>query len=176
MLRTTARLAAGWSRLLARAEMFVCKALIVVFTALLIVNVGLRYLFNAPLFYAEELAIYILIWMAFLAISVTIHENVQVRMTLFSDRLTYTRRRTLFIVTETVAALMLAAILYHSVHWILSPFASFDMAVTLGWPKWPFFLIIPLFSAAALCHVLAHLLRAIAEAAGVVPDPATEPS
>ncbi|MGQ9365473.1 TRAP transporter small permease [Azospirillum sp. ST 5-10] len=165
MLRTAARLAAGWSRLLAATEMAVCKTLIVVFTVLLIVNVGLRYLLNAPLFWAEELAVYILIWMAFLAISVTIHEDIQVRMTLLSDWLSPASRRLLYIVTETATALMLGTILWHSVTWILSPSASFDFAVTLGWPKWPFFLIIPVFSAAALCHVLAHLLRAVVEAA-----------
>lgn len=162
MFSRTARVAAAASRMLANLEMLVCKVLIVAFTGLLVVNVGMRYVLNAPLFFAEELAIYILIWMAFLAISVSIHEDSQVRFTLVTDAMPRKARRLALLVAELAVAAMLAVILVRSVGWILSPSASFDFAVTLGWPKWPFFLIIPVFAAAALCHVTARIVTTLA--------------
>src|SRR5690606_32704897 len=70
---------------LARVEMLLCQALIIGFAGLLLVNVLMRYLLNAPIYYADELAIYTLIWMAFLAISVTISRGDMIALTFLSD-------------------------------------------------------------------------------------------
>ena len=148
---------AGVSRGLAWVELTLCKGLIALFSLLLIVNVTRRYVFNAPLFFAEELAVYILIWMAFLAISVSIHENTQVRLTMLLDALPPPLAHRITLLTETLVAGLLAVILVTSLKWMGSPAVGFELALTLGLPKWPFFLIIPVFSAAALIHVLARL-------------------
>jgi TRAP-type C4-dicarboxylate transport system permease small subunit len=67
---------AGWLRSasdrVARIEAVVCGTLIVCFSALLLINVTLRYLFSAPIYYAEETAILIMVWMAFLATSLAV--------------------------------------------------------------------------------------------------------
>ena len=54
-----------------------------------IVNLGVfsRYLFNAPFIWTEELALFLLVWMVFLAGSLTIRRWENVRVTFFVEKL-----------------------------------------------------------------------------------------
>jgi TRAP-type C4-dicarboxylate transport system permease small subunit len=54
-----------------------------------IVNLGVfsRYLFNAPFIWTEELALFVLVWMVFLAGSLTIRRWENVRVTYFIEKL-----------------------------------------------------------------------------------------
>lgn len=165
MVTPVARLLGTASRRLAWAELLACKILIVLFTILLVVNVTLRYGLNSPLYFAEELAVYILIWMAFLAISVSLHENTQIRLTLLTDILPAKGRKAVLLVIDALVAAMLAVILWHAVAWINSPSVEFELAITLGMGKTPFFAIIPVFCASALFHSVARLSLQVAEPA-----------
>lgn len=159
MVTPMAQVLSRASQRLAWGEMLACKVLIVLFTVVLVVNVTLRYGFNSPLYYAEELAVYILIWMAFLAISVSLHENTQIRLTLLTDALPARAGRAVVLVMDGLAAVMLAVVLVHAVTWIQSASVEFELAITLGIGKKPFFAIIPLFCATGLFHLVARLIQ-----------------
>lgn len=60
-----------------------------------------------------------------------------------------------------VVAAILATLLWSSWKWAFSPMVDFDQIITTGWPKAPFYLIVPIFSAAALIHVVADLAEAL---------------
>lgn len=167
MVTPVARAFGAASRNLARVELLVCKVLIVLFTTLLVVNVTLRYGLNSPLYFAEELAVYILIWMAFLAISVSLHENMQIRLTLVTDILPTKVRRAVAVLVDVLVAGMLAVILWYAVIWIRSPSVEFELAITLGMGKTPFYAIIPIFCATALFHSVARLAVLATETAEV---------
>lgn len=160
MVTPIARAFSRASQRLAWVEMLACKVLIVLFTIVLVVNVTLRYGFGSPLYYAEELAVYILIWMAFLAMSVSLHENTQIRLTLLTHALPERVGRFVVLVMDGLAAVMLAVILVHALTWIQSPSVEFELAITLGIGKKPFFAIIPLFCATGLFHMVARLIQA----------------
>lgn len=142
---------------LARLEEFVCSVLIVAFGVLLTVNVVSRYVFNNPIFFAEELAVYILVWMAFLAISIAVHHDQHVRLTMLIGVLPPAAQRLCYWLTELICLAILAVLLKSSIGWIRSPSVAFDIAITLDWPKWHFYLIVPLFCATAIFHILARL-------------------
>ncbi|MFY0991702.1 TRAP transporter small permease [Halomonas sp. C05BenzN] len=145
------------SRWLAQLEQLLCSLLIIAFSALLIVNVIGRYVFSSPLFFAEELAVYILVWMAFLAISVAIHHDQHVRLTMLVGMLPARLQRLSYWLTELICLAVLAALLWYSIGWIRSPSMAFDIAITLDWPKWHFYLIVPIFCATGIFHILARL-------------------
>ncbi|GGX91879.1 C4-dicarboxylate ABC transporter permease [Litchfieldella qijiaojingensis] len=145
------------SRLLAALEQGLCSGLIVAFSLLLMINVITRYAFNSPLFFAEELAVYILIWMAFLAISLAIHHDQHVRLTMLVGILHTGVQRLCYWLTELLCLAILAVLLWHSIGWIRSPSVAFDIAITLDWPKWHFYLIVPIFCATSIFHILARL-------------------
>ncbi|NIC07183.1 TRAP transporter small permease [Billgrantia bachuensis] len=145
------------NRRLAQFEQLLCGLLIVAFSVLLIVNVIARYAFGRPLFFAEELAVYILVWMAFLAISVAIHHDQHVRLTMLAGQLSERWQRFSYWLTELVCLAVLAILLWYSVGWIRSPSVTYDIALTLDWPKWHFYLVVPIFCATAMFHILARL-------------------
>lgn len=145
------------SHRLARVEQWLCSLLIVVFGLLLIANVFARYVLNSPLYFANELAIYILIWMAFLAISIAVHYDQHVRLTMLVGLLPARAQRVCYWLTELVCLVMLAVIGGYAVAWLRSPSVGYDIAITLDWPKWHFYLIVPIFCATSIFHLIARL-------------------
>jgi TRAP-type transport system small permease protein len=145
------------SRLLARVEQLLCSLLIVAFSVLLIANVFARYVLNSPLYFANELAIYILIWMAFLAISIAIHHDQHVRLTMLVGLLPAPAQRACYWLTELACLAILAVMLWYAIGWLRSPSVAFDIAITLDWPKWHFYLIVPIFCATSIFHLIARL-------------------
>ncbi len=151
------RISAG----LARLELLFCQVLIVAFTGLLIANVASRYVFNNPFYFADELAVYMLIWMAFLAICVTVARNDMIRLSLAVDALPRGARRVVEIVIEILVLGMLAAMFWASLRWFQSPAVAFERAITLNMSKLPFLSIIPIFTGLATFHVFSNLLTAV---------------
>jgi len=146
------------SHRLARVEQFFCSLLITAFGIVLIANVFARYVLNSPLYFANELAVYILIWMAFLAISITIQNDQHIRLTMLTGLLPASAQRICYWLTELVCIAILAVMLWYSIGWLRSPSVAFDIALTLDWPKWHFYLIIPVFCATSIFHLIARLL------------------
>jgi TRAP-type C4-dicarboxylate transport system permease small subunit len=142
----------------AKVELVAAQALIVVFTGLILVNVFRRYAFNRPLFFAEELSVYILIWMAFLAIAVTIARRETISLTFLVDNLPPRARWACALAAETLVAMMLGGMVYAAWVWFNNPAIAFERALTLGQPKWPFLLIIPLFCSLAFFHAVANVI------------------
>lgn len=145
---------------LARVERWASRILVVAFVALIVANVTMRYVVGRPLVYAEELAAILLVWLAFVATSITVHDRAQIGVTLLTEKLPAAIRRVVDIAVMAVVAAILATLLWTSWKWAFSPMVDFDQVITTGWPKAPFYLIVPIFSAAALIHVLADLAEA----------------
>lgn len=154
------------SELLVQLERWASRALVVGFVGLIVTNVGLRYLAGRPLIYAEELAAILLVWLALVAVSISIHDKAQIGVTLLVEQLSKRMQRLLDVVVWALIAAMLALLLKAGLSWVMSPVVAFEQVITTGWPKMPFFTIIPVFSACALIHALAHLTTAIAALRG----------
>ncbi|WP_111431062.1 TRAP transporter small permease [Rhodobacteraceae bacterium DSL-40] len=150
------------SDVLARIERRVSQALVAAFVGLIVANVAMRYLADRPIVFAEELAAILLVWLAFVAISISIHDKAQIGVTLFTDRLRVGVRHVVDIAVLALVAGILATLLWASVRWVTSPVVAFEQVITTGWPKAPFFWIVPIFSLTALVHVLADLAEALA--------------
>ncbi|MFV0474643.1 MAG: TRAP transporter small permease [Pikeienuella sp.] len=146
------------SRLLARIELLACRVLIVGFAGLLLVNVTLRYTMAAPLYFAEELAVYILIWMAFLAIAATIARQEMIALTFAVDNAPPWVRHGARIIVELIVLGLVAVLAVVSWRWLNGPAMQFEQALTLGMKKQPFYAIIPLFFFLATLHTAANLL------------------
>ena len=158
MLKSLSERVMAASLRLARVEMLVCHALIVGFAGLLLVNVLMRYLLNAPIYYAEELAIYTLIWMAFLAISVTISRGDMIALTFLSDLAPRYVRFFLQLTVDGLVLTMCIVMAWVSWHWLNSGAVAYEQALTLGMAKRPFYAIVPVFFSLATLHMIANLL------------------
>ncbi len=153
----------GWiSDKAALVERFLCAVLISVFTLVLLANVISRYLFNAPLFFAEELALLLLVWMGYLAVSYSIYRSDQIGMGLLVDKLSEKNKQRVAIVVDLILIVISGVLFWAALQWLQSSSMFFERAVTLDVPKWPFYLVIPLFWSLMLVHLLDHLLKKLA--------------
>lgn len=143
-------------------ERVLCAVLISVFTAVLLANVISRYLFDSPLFFAEELALLLLVWMGYLAVSYSIHRSDQIGMSLLVDKLSARHKQLVAIVVDVILIVISGILFWAALTWMQSSSVFFERAVTLNVPKWPFYLIIPLFWALMLIHLIDHLLGRLA--------------
>lgn len=142
---------------LAAIERLVCGLLIVAFTLLLMVNVVSRYVFDAPIFFAEELALLILVWMGYLAIAYSVSQDRQIGMSLVVDGLPEKTRTALSIVVDVIMLFISFVLLWPTFDWLQSSSVEFARAVSLDVPKWPFYLVMPLFWVALIIHLLSQL-------------------
>jgi TRAP-type C4-dicarboxylate transport system permease small subunit len=164
------------SAAVARAEASLAAFLILATCGLILLNIATRSMGDA-LYWVDEAAIYCMVWSAFLGASVTIRNRSAVAIDLLKDALGPSTSRAL-------AALVQGAILVFGL-WLLvlawrwyDPLTmarlGFDVrafsgetfnfiyrepTLTIGWPKWPIWLIMPLFGAAVSLHALANLLE-----------------
>ena len=63
------------------------RVAVMAMTALVLVQVVLRYVFNVPLVWVEEMTVFLMIWMAFMGAAVGVRRGGHIAMTLLVDRL-----------------------------------------------------------------------------------------
>ncbi|MET3600868.1 TRAP transporter small permease [Martelella mangrovi] len=145
---------------LAWLERWASRVLMAGFVGLITTNVAMRYLVGRPIIFAEELAAILLVWLAFIATSISIHTRAQIGVTLLVDTLPVAARKAVDLVVWVLIACMLAILLKAGITWVRSPVVEFEQIITTGWAKAPFFTIFPIFCACALIHALAQVVRA----------------
>jgi TRAP-type transport system small permease protein len=146
---------------LVRLERWASRLLVVGFVGLIVVNVAMRYLAGRPIVFAEELAAILLVWLTFVAVSISIHDRAQLGVTLLTERFSRPVQALIDAVVWALITAMLGVLLKAGITWIRSPAVSFEQIITTGWAKAPFFTIFPIFCVTALIHALAHLTRAV---------------
>ncbi|MEM9585101.1 MAG: TRAP transporter small permease subunit [Pseudomonadota bacterium] len=171
------RISAAWARI----ELACAALLAFCVTGLILLNVITRSAGNA-LFWVDELAIYAMVWMTFLGASAALHHRNSVAITILTDAVPDSTRR---LITKTVDIIILGfalAMLWFCWRWFLpADFASagFDRmafqgstfnfiysepTLTLGLPKYLFWLVMWLFALGALLHSAMHVFSAPKEA------------
>ena len=145
---------------LAQLERWASRIIVVGFVGLITANVAMRYIVGRPIIYAEELAAILLVWLAFIATSISIESRAQIGVTLLVDSFSVPFRKAVDLVVWILIALMLALLLKAGIAWVRSPVVAFEQVITTGWPKAPFFYIFPIFCGCALVHAIAHVVRA----------------
>jgi C4-dicarboxylate transporter DctQ subunit len=132
-------------------ETFVVVIGIISMTFIIFGNAALRYLFNFPLSWAEELSRYIMIWMTFIGASLCVRDNVHVQMDLLQMKLTPVLAKKLFCVTCLVSAIFCAYIGYLGIRLVLVLIRVRQMSTTMEFlPIWVVNLCVPIFGALAL--------------------------
>lgn len=104
----------AFNRKLARVLDWTIGLIMSAIVAILFVGVIMRYLFNAPLFWSEEVAVLGLIWMTFLGGAILIRQDKNVCITLFSDICPAPVGRGMKILSGVLVILMLCIMIYQS--------------------------------------------------------------
>jgi len=161
------------SLVISNTERKVTGLLLVGMFGVILANVTYRSI-GMPLIWADELAIYLMVWTAFIGASAGLAERDHIAITLFSDRLGKKGQAALVRAVNLTLLTMLLLLLVVQWKWF-DPIAFYtaenpqtyalstfnfmhqEPTTTLGVRKVWAWLILPIFNLSALVHVLSHL-------------------
>ena len=121
---------------IARAEI----VLIVVFMAMLVLimvaQVALRYLFNSPLFWAEEISLQLLILITFFGVSYLTYKRNLLQVDLLQAYISGGMKKAVELFLVILNFVLLAFLAYLYFNWVTDPMVQADVSGTTGLPRW----------------------------------------
>lgn len=132
---------------------------------LLFVNVVLRYVFLAPISWAEELSIYLVAWIVFIGASVAVRTRAHVAIDVLPLMLSPAGRRRLAILVLLIVLLFLAVFFYYSGQHTLRVRAGGQVTPVMLAPMWLTYLAMPVGSALMFLRAAQLLWRMLREEA-----------
>jgi TRAP-type C4-dicarboxylate transport system permease small subunit len=116
-----------------------------------------RYLLNHSLFWSEELARYILVWLTFLGAAAAYYRKAHPGIDLLSSRMGPRLRRVNTIIVHLVSLGLFLVMIYHGT--AFSAFVRAQISPALSLPMWAIFAVIPASGLLLTCHCLSFLAR-----------------
>lgn len=147
----------SFDRQIVRAEAALGSACLALLFVLLLLNVLLRYLFETSVFWAEEVAVTLFIWMGFLAAASTEADDGHVRLNLLVDRFSPRLR----LINDTLVDCLLLVTLALLVATAHSGLATLQTTVSLRLPEKWLYAIVPVTMALCALHILMRNIRRI---------------
>jgi C4-dicarboxylate transporter DctQ subunit len=129
---------------------------------LLFINVLLRYLFLAPISWAEELSLYLMAWIVFVGSSAVIRARGHIAIDLLPLVLPPAGRRLLAIAVSFAMLVFLAVFFYYSFHHTLRVHSIAQVTPVMQAPMWLAYLAMPVGSALMFlrtCQLVFGLVR-----------------
>lgn len=128
-------------------------------SALLFVNVALRYVFFRPLAWAEELTMYLMVWIVFVGGSIVVRTRGHIAVDVLPLMLSRAANRVLAIAVSAVSILFLAVLFYYSAEHTLRVRASGQVMPAMLAPMWLAYLAVPVGSLLMLVRTVQALAR-----------------
>jgi TRAP-type C4-dicarboxylate transport system permease small subunit len=153
MLDAFARLNASLNRWVE----YLLSALGILMAIIVAAQVVSRYLLNHSLFWSEELARYILVWLTFLGASAAYYRKAHPGIDLLSSRMGSRLRRVNAVLVHLVSLCLFLVMISHGI--AFSSFVRTQISPALSLPMWVIFAIIPVSGLLLTCHCLYFLGR-----------------
>ena len=152
-----------WKKIVAvydKAEEVFLVITIVVSFVVLFINVILRYVFNASIYGADEIARICFIWMSWLGISIGQKYNEHVKIDVLPSSLHGTAHKVCVILADIVTMAILASLVYYGTIVTLKFVGG---AVTPMWrlPKAWLFVVVPFSSLMMFLRLIGHIVSVI---------------
>lgn len=116
---------------------------IIVMVVILFVQVILRFVFNNPLTWIEELARVIFIWSSWLGISLGQRHGEHIKVSMITDRLKGKTQSTALLVADVVSLVILGLFAYQGILLVEQIFAMNTVTPALAIPRWVIYSSVP---------------------------------
>jgi TRAP-type C4-dicarboxylate transport system permease small subunit len=126
-------------------------------TGVVAAQVFYRYVLNHSLFWSEELARYLLVWLSFLGASAAYYRKVHPGVDLLYRQLPASLRKICRLCVHLVSLLLFGTMIIYGVKFAY--FVRMQISPALYLPKWIIFSIIPISGTILLIHGLAFMLN-----------------
>lgn len=138
-------------------EKVISMILISSMTIIIAVAVIFRYFFNAPIYWASELSIFIMAWITFIGGSLGLKYKSQASVSFMVDRFSDKGRKVLEVISYIIILSFMALLLYLSYQWVFS--LSSQKSTSMRIPMWVPYLSVPVGLTFAFIHLLTHFLN-----------------
>ena len=123
--------------------------------AVVAVQVFFRYVLNHSLFWSEELARYLLVWLTFLGASVAYRRNLHPGIDIVVVRVPVSFQRRISIFIHLVSMVLFGVMFFYGAQF--SYFVRLQISPAMNLPKWIVFCIIPLSGLIFMIHAVTFL-------------------
>jgi len=130
----------------------ICVQMVVMFFGVIF-----RYFIKSPLMWSDELASYLLVFVAFFGSYVALKEGALAKIELVTDKLPLSVRRIVKLVANLIVALLLAGILYFGCALSATPAVLKEVSPAMRIPTVVFYLVLPI----AACMMIIHMITVI---------------
>lgn len=130
-------------------------------TVNLIVSVIFRYILHKPIYFANELSLFLFAWVTFLGGCLGLRKNVLTRFTIILDLFSSRKAKILEVLIQLVILVFSAVVLFYSVIWIADPTVLRQKPSTIDLPIWIFFIILPLSMIFMILFSLDNIIKII---------------
>lgn len=120
-----------------------------------------RYVLNHSLFWSEELARYLLVWLSFLGATAAYYRKIHPGIDILTLQLNEKLHKFSKILVHLLSLTLFAVMIYHGTEFAY--FIRAQISPALAIPKWIIFAIIPVSGIIFLIHCLTFLLEEIME-------------
>lgn len=132
----------------------VCMALILL---LVVVQVVMRYVFNSPLTWSEELAVYIMVWMTFAGSVICMRDKEHVEVTILVDYLPRRLQKLALLFSRLASIVFLVVVIYYGSDFVMENRTVVSVANNLNMAL--VYSIIPLSCLGMLYYVVRTMMK-----------------
>lgn len=146
----------GW---LAGAERWFAIALTATMTGIMMTQVVLRYFFSAPLFWAEEISVQLLVFITLIGLSLLVRAGQLVSIDFLRSALSEKGRHILAVAIGLGFLALLTFIAKLGWEWVIRPDVQLELSATTRLPRWYNYTLLPGAMLAMAFHQFAAVLR-----------------
>lgn len=126
---------------------------------ILIAAVFFRYFLQAPLFWAGEVSIFLMVWISFLGGSLGLKRKSQAAVLILVDKLSDKWQKIVSISIHIIMIVFLFILLYYSYQWVFSSNVAFQKSTALRMPMWIAYSSVPVGLTFATIHLFSHFIE-----------------
>lgn len=129
----------------------------------MITAVFFRYVLNSPIFWADELSLFLFCWITFLGGSLAVRRSDMAAVTVILNSLPFTARKLVSMLVQCSILFFAVVIGYYSIIWIKSPSVMNMLSPALSVKVWVLYTIVPFSMLCIAVFAVEHLLRLLQE-------------
>lgn len=139
---------------IAKLEVFLTVVLMGLLVLIMVAQVVLRYFFNSPLFWAEEISLQLLVLITLFGVSYLTYKRSTLQVDLLQHYLSVKMKHVMSIILAIINLVVYVVLAYLFVTWATDPMVQADVSGTTGLPRWYNYAVASL----AICFMAYHQL------------------
>ncbi len=140
-----------FNRILNRFEEVLIASFMAAATLVTFAAVAMRYIGGSGLSWAQELTIYLFIWMAKFGAASGVRTGIHIGVDFVVNAAGPSLKRTLIIISMLLGMLFTGVIAFFGARWVIFIYGTGQVSPDLEWPMWIIYLAIP-FGSGLMCY------------------------